>query len=373
MDILNNRLQSSEPASGSSSQRVATASAPLKSGSADGSGAATSNDLPLAGPQIFELLLAQATTGPGADAANSTSSVPAESTSANTSEATARTDLSLFLSLLPNPTTTSNVAPSVSAVSVRAAGEAAMPAVVLAPITLARPSMTKVTAESDGIAVSSSPSVIPALGLSGLLSAAALPEVKRESLQATMLEADGKILAADGSHRMLMSLDHALQPHTVSAPNATIVSASVSGHAALDGLSMTNPEWPTALGHRLMWTLGEGMQKAEIRVTPENLGPIHVHIQIKDDKTDIQFTALHPQAREALETSIPRLREMFAQQGLNLMQAQVFSQTPQDAERRQSSGSESPAANTGVSHVPADTAGNETPQRRGWSLIDDYA
>ena len=153
------------------------------------------------------------------------------------------------------------------------------------------------------------------------------------------------------------------------------VAAAVTATAAqaLAQLPVTHADWPAALGHHLLWNVGEGVQKAELSVSPQDMGPINVHIRIDNDKADIRFTATHVLTRDALESSIPKLREMFAQQGLDLGQAQVFSQTPQDARPRQPSRTAGPAAVAG-----GESAEDETPQplqaprwRRG--LVDDYA
>lgn len=162
---------------------------------------------------------------------------------------------------------------------------------------------------------------------------------------------------------------------THQAPTLTAVAQAlpVTAPGSLDELPISHNEWPAALGHRLLWAVGEGMQKAEISVSPQDMGPINVHIRVENDKTEIRFTAAHAQTREALEASIPRLRDMFSQQGLNLSQAQVSSQNSHDTRGRQ------PDANPATSN-PSNADGTETQEperarpmqwRRG--LVDDYA
>lgn len=166
----------------------------------------------------------------------------------------------------------------------------------------------------------------------------------------------------------------AIPTQQTSTLTAVAQALPVTAPGVLDELPITHGEWPAALGHRLLWAVGEGMQKVEISVNPQDMGPINVHIRIENDKTDIRFTAVHAVTRDALEASIPRLRDMFSQQGLNLSQAQVFSQTSQDPKGRQP---DTPPAFAGTpsSDTSADAKEPELPRVIHWrrGLVDDYA
>jgi hypothetical protein len=84
--------------------------------------------------------------------------------------------------------------------------------------------------------------------------------------------------------------------------------------------------WAQGLGDRLMMMAERGMQSATLRLQPEHLGPLEVRIQVDEDgSAKVLFSAHQATTREALEQAIPRLRELFADQGLNLMQANVDS------------------------------------------------
>jgi flagellar hook-length control protein FliK len=84
--------------------------------------------------------------------------------------------------------------------------------------------------------------------------------------------------------------------------------------------------WSRGLGERLLVMAERGMQSATLRLQPEHLGPMEIRIRVDGDgAAQVLFSAHHPQTREALESAIPRLRELFADQGLSLMQANVDS------------------------------------------------
>ncbi len=89
---------------------------------------------------------------------------------------------------------------------------------------------------------------------------------------------------------------------------------------------MADPQvFTQGLGQRLMVMSEDGIQSARLKLHPENLGTLDVRIRVEHDTAQVWFTAHHGQAREALEAALPRLKEMFAQQGMNLIQADVGS------------------------------------------------
>ena len=96
---------------------------------------------------------------------------------------------------------------------------------------------------------------------------------------------------------------------------------------------------PTPLGHpafgedlsqRVMLFAGQRVQSAELTVTPADMGPISVSIEVRGQEAAMQFAASHATTRAAIEDALPRLREMLAAQGLQLTQADVGDRAPRD-------------------------------------------
>src|SRR5690606_23133217 len=69
--------------------------------------------------------------------------------------------------------------------------------------------------------------------------------------------------------------------------------------------------------------IDHGAGEARLRINPPELGTIDVRISMVDDKTFVQMTASHAVGRDALEQSLPRLRELLAAGGLDLGGASV--------------------------------------------------
>ena len=74
---------------------------------------------------------------------------------------------------------------------------------------------------------------------------------------------------------------------------------------------------------QLVTMVSQGTLHAEIRLDPPELGPLVVRIQVQGDQTQVQFHVVQPQTRDIVEQALPRLREMLAEQGLQLTDSQV--------------------------------------------------
>jgi flagellar hook-length control protein FliK len=91
--------------------------------------------------------------------------------------------------------------------------------------------------------------------------------------------------------------------------------------------------WGEEIQGRLQWLSRQGLQRAELQLHPAELGSVDVRITAENDQTSVVFTAANRSARELLEAEIPRLRELFAQAGVELGQVEVSDRQP--GERQQ--------------------------------------
>ncbi|MFC5568974.1 flagellar hook-length control protein FliK [Lysobacter yangpyeongensis] len=76
-------------------------------------------------------------------------------------------------------------------------------------------------------------------------------------------------------------------------------------------------------GARLVWMAEQRLGHAEIRLNPEHLGPIDVRVQVDGTQVNAEFHSAHAAVRQTIEASMPRLRELLGQQGLQLGHADV--------------------------------------------------
>jgi flagellar hook-length control protein FliK len=113
--------------------------------------------------------------------------------------------------------------------------------------------------------------------------------------------------------------------------------------------------WSQEIGSRLTMMVEQGKHTASLRLSPEHLGPLEIQISMHDDQASVYFGAAHADTRAALENALPKLREMFASQGLSLTDAGVHREPPrqQPAPTALTSSSGSFAAESGEQTVAA--------------------
>ena len=86
------------------------------------------------------------------------------------------------------------------------------------------------------------------------------------------------------------------------------------------------PGWGEAVGQQVTWLVSQKISAASLRLNPQHLGPMEMAVSMDGDQASISFTSQHSMVRDALESSIPRLREMLSENGLNLVNVNVSQQ-----------------------------------------------
>jgi len=137
---------------------------------------------------------------------------------------------------------------------------------------------------------------------------------------------------------------------------------------------VSSPGFADALSQQVVWMVDKDAQVAELRINPPELGPVEVRLTVNGDQASAQFVSTHQEVREALETSIARLRESFAEAGIQLGQASVSA----ESFREQSGAQADSRATTQTAYgaTPAQTEATASPQApmrvlRG--LVDTFA
>ena len=95
---------------------------------------------------------------------------------------------------------------------------------------------------------------------------------------------------------------------------------------------LSHPQWNEDLGERIVWMNSRGISSAEIKMNPEHMGPITVRIDMNQDQATIAFTAQNSVVRDALEASLPKLREMLSAQQVNLADVSVSQQSTSNSD-----------------------------------------
>lgn len=112
----------------------------------------------------------------------------------------------------------------------------------------------------------------------------------------------------------------AFLPVQASTPATHVAAANVAPPVGAPG-------WGDAVGQKVVWMATERQQVAELHLNPPSLGPLEVRLTFSNDQTSALFVSHHPAVREAIESALPRLREMLADSGIMLGNAMVSAES----------------------------------------------
>ena len=143
-------------------------------------------------------------------------------------------------------------------------------------------------------------------------------------------------------------------------------------HAAVDA-PVRSSAFTDEFAAKVVWLGGRKEQVAELTLNPPDLGAVEVRLKVTGNETGAQFYSANPVVRETIEGAIPRLRELMAEAGLRLGDAQVSDQSP----GREKSGDGLPGGgHAAAASAPAATSDGIVPRegRRAWGLgvVDLY-
>lgn len=178
-------------------------------------------------------------------------------------------------------------------------------------------------------------------------------------------------------HRLSQQFNEALavetdKPETtLFAPKTKMASAEapLPNHTAPLNTSFTSPRWGEAVTEKVMWMSARGLKEATIQLDPPELGQMTIKIGVQQDQAQVSFTVQNASVREALDSNALRLREMFAEDGLNLADVDVSDQSQsQEEEAAQRSRFNQQGDDENMDDADTDTQ----PVYQRYSLIDSY-
>ncbi|MEO8316598.1 MAG: flagellar hook-length control protein FliK [Pseudomonadota bacterium] len=159
--------------------------------------------------------------------------------------------------------------------------------------------------------------------------------------------------------------------HTLVDTQLTPVDASSSRLAP----SVGTTAWGQALGEKLVWMASGAQQTASLTLNPPNLGPLQIVVHVTNDQVTASFFSAQPDVRHALEAAFPRLRDMMNDAGIQLGQATVSADTPQQNSTpdRQAQRITLPFSGSDPSSSAALQAVQVPIHRSGRGLVDTFA
>lgn len=148
-----------------------------------------------------------------------------------------------------------------------------------------------------------------------------LPELQLEALTGKSLEALKEGTANNGPENFVSKLNALTQ-----AMNQQVTQARAPLLAG-QPVAMQQGGWSEAVVDRVMVMSSQNLKSAEIQLDPAELGRLEVRISVNQDQSQVTFASPHAGVREALDSQMHRLRELFAQQGMNQPDVNVSDQS----------------------------------------------
>ena len=145
-----------------------------------------------------------------------------------------------------------------------------------------------------------------------------------------MAQAAAPVAAAPASTAELLPMSSAA--FTMPAPAAPLPQAV---HTATLQAAPSTPAFATELTAQVRVMLQGEVHSARLELNPAELGPIRIDLNLQGGAADISFAAANSATREGIAHALPELRELFAQQGLQLGEAGVSAGSGQGTAQQQ--------------------------------------
>lgn len=183
------------------------------------------------------------------------------------------------------------------------------------------------------------------------------------SVQPVQTEAVATTIAAEHAN------PSASAPAQAAAPLALATPAGDAPSIVRVDTPVGNRGWDAEIGQKVVLLVNRQESRAELTLTPPQLGKVEVTISVNGDQTSATFVSASPAAREALEQALPRLREILAEAGITLGQASVNAESA-----RRDKDAPTPGRGDGQDTDAARSAAAPTQwTRRSNGLIDTFA
>ncbi|MEZ9185940.1 flagellar hook-length control protein FliK [Vibrio splendidus] len=99
------------------------------------------------------------------------------------------------------------------------------------------------------------------------------------------------------------------------------------------------------VAEKVQMMMSKNLKNLDIRLDPPELGQMKIRMTMNNDVANVHFTVSNQQARDVIEQTLPRLREMLAQQGLQLTDSSVQQQSSGQGQDRYNNGEQQSGTN----------------------------
>ena len=130
-----------------------------------------------------------------------------------------------------------------------------------------------------------------------------------------------ELASSSSSSSPTATLAPIMSSHATSQTAATVASAPVLSQP------LGTHEWQQSLSQHITLFTKQGQQTAELRLHPEDLGQVQISLKLDDNQAQLQMVSAHSHVRAALEAALQVLRTSLAENGIQLAQSSVSSES----------------------------------------------
>ncbi|TNH43982.1 flagellar hook-length control protein FliK [Photorhabdus luminescens] len=131
-----------------------------------------------------------------------------------------------------------------------------------------------------------------------------------------------------------------------------------SASTPLLNAQLGSEEWQQQLNQQIILFNRNGLQQAELRLHPQELGALQIRMSVEDNQAQLHLASAHSHVRAALEAALPGLRHALAESGIQLTQSSVSSDNASPWQQEQRSDSQHSGGTT--SHNADTTSENHS-------------
>jgi flagellar hook-length control protein FliK len=127
---------------------------------------------------------------------------------------------------------------------------------------------------------------------------------------------------------------------------------------------------------KILYFAQNNVQSAQLSLNPAHLGPLDVQIRMTGAQVNLVLSSDHADTRHAMESSLPKLREMFSDQGIQLGDLSVGSRAFSNgsgAQYRQEAQGQSETGHARSAAASAEIVSSSPVVARSLQLVDTFA
>jgi flagellar hook-length control protein FliK len=132
-----------------------------------------------------------------------------------------------------------------------------------------------------------------------------------------------------------------LSSENVQSTAQSVTNAKQATSLYNEALSVYRKDFAGALKDKVTVMMNQKLQQIEIRLDPQELGNVNVKINMQNEQAVVNFTVQNQQAKEAFDQNLGRLKEMLAESGVDVGDANVEQQSKKNNEDELGGGGQS--------------------------------